>query len=338
MWHTESPLQKNTLFCRTRGHGPLSPGSPSTPSPLKLKADWLVSIPTRSLFEDVKEECTQSTEQPRNFPVFYGPHDSPYQGPRTPRKLRSAVADHKVIYSTLSGSSEYVALAHLGEGHAFVAWKCSRSGDSREYAVKKSSRLLRGIRDRDRLIGLVPFLPKHPNIVEHYEIWQSHGHLYFAMELCSLTLDQTGGKLNLWNSLLQISSGLLALHSRGILHLDLKPENILVVFSCNGDSTPTLKICDFESSVLVGQFEHGNEGDHEYMAPECLDVHTSIGPAADVYSLGMLISRVWVPSLLTVDMRIAVRGLVESMTRTDPDQRVLLEDILRLCQTSQANL
>lgn len=93
----------------------------------------------------------------------------------------------------------------------------------------------------------------------------------------------------------QVCAGLSHLHNKGVLHLDLKPENILL-FGKTG------KLADFESSVILGSTD-AHPGDDQgdgleirkgtkaYMAPERFVVQrvAELGPAADIYSLGIML-------------------------------------------------
>lgn len=66
------------------------------------------------------------------------------------------------------------------------------------------------------------------------------------------------------------------------MHLDMKPANILVNFE------GSLKIGDFGLAQSISSSGGVDiEGDREYMAPEVLD--GKAGPAADIFSLGLMI-------------------------------------------------
>src|SRR5262249_15237840 len=94
-------------------------------------------------------------------------------------------------------------------------------------------------------------------------------------------------------------------HTRGIIHRDLKPANILLAgggargdFSfgetVDQDTPLTLKIADFglakRGSADSRQTQHGLVvGTPAYMAPEQAESGRPVGPAADIYALGVIL-------------------------------------------------
>ena len=86
---------------------------------------------------------------------------------------------------------------------------------------------------------------------------------------------------------IQLVDAMAYLHSKGITHGDLKPENIIVGGNV---SAPQLKIIDFnlaDSVEFIVDKEAG--GNKKYAAPEQFLPGYRLLPAADVYSLGLLL-------------------------------------------------
>ena len=91
----------------------------------------------------------------------------------------------------------------------------------------------------------------------------------------------------------QVAESLAEAHDRGIVHRDLKPENVLLLNRENGETF--VKVLDFgiaRSKELSDQLNLTQTGQFSgtpaYMSPEVIR-SKSIGPAADVYSLGILL-------------------------------------------------
>ncbi len=126
---------------------------------------------------------------------------------------------------------------------------------------------------------------------------------YIAMELIEgQTLGQllrAQGKVNfLWgiDVLRQLARGLEEAHAQGIVHRDLKPSNIILV---QQRGSTHIKILDFGIAALSvrEQESSGQEkltqtgfvsGTPDYMAPEQAVGDPSIGPAADMFALGVI--------------------------------------------------
>lgn len=134
----------------------------------------------------------------------------------------------------------------------------------------------------------------HPNIVSIYDRGESEdGTYYIAMEYLS------GGTLKdrvLKRGALppktaasvaaQIAEALKAAHSRGVVHRDIKPHNILITEA--GD----IKVTDFGIARAASSSTMTKTGavmgTAHYISPEQA-MGESVGPASDLYSLGVLL-------------------------------------------------
>lgn len=91
----------------------------------------------------------------------------------------------------------------------------------------------------------------------------------------------------------QLLDGLAAAHARGVLHLDLKSDNVMVR---RGDAAPEVVIMDFGLSraldAAVSQRTSERlqlAGTLPYMSVEQLEGRRDLGPAADIYSFGVVL-------------------------------------------------
>ena len=131
----------------------------------------------------------------------------------------------------------------------------------------------------------------HPNIAQIHEIGQLESHRFIVMEWVDglpITEAWTGlpleQRLRLYRGVLEAVS---AAHHRGIVHRDLKPTNILVT----AESQP--KILDFGIAVEIDSKDALEtavyRGTPAYSAPEQVTRPVHIGPATDVFALGILL-------------------------------------------------
>ncbi|MBC8131946.1 MAG: serine/threonine protein kinase [Deltaproteobacteria bacterium] len=86
----------------------------------------------------------------------------------------------------------------------------------------------------------------------------------------------------------QVGHALGAIHRAGVVHRDLKPANI---FLCHNAGTQVIKVLDFGIAKLIDSADiltvGPRAGTPAYMAPEQLRGE-AVGPASDIYSLGMV--------------------------------------------------
>ena len=81
----------------------------------------------------------------------------------------------------------------------------------------------------------------------------------------------------------QIIEGLEYLHQHGVCHFDLKFENLLI------GKDYQLKIADFDMSYFHGDARVFTKGTKNYRAPELKAMRCQNGPAADIYSAGIML-------------------------------------------------
>lgn len=139
-------------------------------------------------------------------------------------------------------------------------------------------------------------------------------------------------------TLVDIASGLVYLHSIGLMHGDLKPANVLLKSSMGNSRGFVAKLADFGMSrMLRGGVTHISTksfGTVPFMAPELLR-DSRMGKAGDVYSFGVLMWSLLSGQPLHTDMTAmqVMWGVVQSGLRPDMPERVprAYAKIIKLC-------
>src|SRR5262249_12217631 len=136
---------------------------------------------------------------------------------------------------------------------------------------------------------------RHTNIVQVHDVGDHEGRPYFTMELLeggslAEALAGTPQPARQAGALVAtLAEAMQVAHKGGLVHRDLKPGNILLT----ADGTP--KVADFglarhfdgEPGVTLSGARIGTPS---YMAPEqVIGKAGTIGPAADIYALGVLL-------------------------------------------------
>ena len=210
----------------------------------------------------------------------------------------------------------YTISGEIGRGGMGVVYKASQTTLSRPVAIKtllNAGKLSADLKARLRKEAEALGMMHHPNIIQVYDINEFDGIPYFVMELvngASLE-DMITGRLvqprDAAKLVATLSDAIEVAHKSGIVHRDIKPANILMQGGKKpqkdeltltsyhlGNTVP--KITDFG---LAKKFEEeqggqgktqGVVGTPSYMAPEQANPALgNIGPASDVYALGVLL-------------------------------------------------
>jgi serine/threonine-protein kinase len=205
--------------------------------------------------------------------------------------------------STAAGASAgmvempgYTILGVLGRGGMGVVYKARQTALGRIVALKMILHADHaGKEERRRFQAEAEAVAQlqHPNIIQVYEVGQHDGLPSFSLEFCaggSLAdqLDGTPWEPKRAAALVAVlGRAMHTAHQAGLVHRDLKPGNILLT----ADGTP--KVTDFglvkRLDVSGGTQTGAVIGTVEYMAPEQAGKAQQVGPAADIYSLGVIL-------------------------------------------------
>ncbi|MFO0942557.1 MAG: protein kinase [Pirellulales bacterium] len=192
---------------------------------------------------------------------------------------------------------QYQLLEEVGRGGMGIVYRAIQKGLGRIVAVKvlRSIESHPKVRQRFQQEAETVAALQHPNIVQVIEISLEAGKELLSMEYLG------GGSLELriqnenWSNhdkasmVRTLAQAVNYAHQRGIIHRDLKPANILFT----ADLIP--KIVDFGLAKRLqdemGTTQTGSVlGTPCYMSPEqAAGAETPIGPATDIYSLGVIL-------------------------------------------------
>jgi tRNA A-37 threonylcarbamoyl transferase component Bud32/tetratricopeptide (TPR) repeat protein len=191
----------------------------------------------------------------------------------------------------------YEFLEEIGRGAGGVVYKARQESLDRFVAIKvvaipgADPKLLARQRQEAEILARL----HHPNVVHIYEVVDYRGFLHLVMEYVDGTTlaARVGGILPVPEEsarlALTLANTVQAVHEAGVLHRDLKPSNVLRT------AAGELKISDFGLAKLRSNSSLLTTtdcvlGTPSYMAPEqAVGEAHSIGPEADVYSLGAIL-------------------------------------------------
>ena len=192
----------------------------------------------------------------------------------------------------------YDVQAMLGRGGMGVVYKARHLCLNRLVALKMlQAGAYAGAHERARFHREAQVVAglRHANIVQVYDVGEHEGCPFFTMELLeggSLAQAVSGTPQPAHETtalLITLAEAVQVAHQAGIVHRDLKPGNILLT----AQGTP--KVADFglarhfegEAALTLSGTRMGTPS---YMAPEqVVGTAGTIGPAADIYAIGVLL-------------------------------------------------
>lgn len=193
----------------------------------------------------------------------------------------------------------YTPLRVLGSGATARVFEAERKELGKRVAIKLLEP--RGDVGETRFLreGRAAARVRHPHVVDVFDVGTCPAGLYLVMELVEggtlasrVPSPENADVATALRWLLPVVSAVAAAHEVGVVHRDLKPANILVAFDARGGLVP--KVADFGISKLLDEDrpltgQEGLLGTPAYMAPEQMTDPQDAGPAADQYSLGVLL-------------------------------------------------
>lgn len=183
----------------------------------------------------------------------------------------------------------------LGRGGMADVWLAEQVSLRRAVAIKLLSP---GLLEHPRALNLfereslVVASLNHPNIIHVIDRGVAEDNRpFFVMEyvegedlarLCSQGRLSTERRLDV---LVQICRAIGYAHRNGVIHRDLKPANVLI------DDDGAVRLLDFGIAHLVARARSdllARVGTPDYMAPELRSGQSGVGPASDIWSLGVI--------------------------------------------------
>lgn len=216
----------------------------------------------------------------------------PVTGSRAVASARPAPAAEICAPSSpsIAEDDKYEILGAIGEGAFGHIYRARHRQLQREVALK----VHRGVPDscRARILAEAQALARvsHPNVVTIHDVRLRGGDLLLELELIEgenlhQIVERAGPLAPREAALiaLELCRALAAIHAAGLVHMDVKPANVMRA------SGGRIVLLDFGLTrrCLGDGPEVPLGGTPAFMAPECYQDGARVGPAADIYSLGV---------------------------------------------------
>src|SRR5438128_1481822 len=258
-----------------------------------------------------------------------------------------------------TGLSHYRIVSKIGAGSMGEVYLAQDTSLDRKVALKilpadlaaNRDRMQRFVREAKSAAAL-----NHPNIAHIYEIGESDGVNFIAMEFIDghtlgVVIQQESDLRKLVLYLQRVAEGLSKAHAAGIVHRDLKPDNIMVTHDGH------VKILDFgiaklieaqtfsgtsseiDTAIIPQPSEPGTVlGTVGYMSPEQARGRTNdIDRRSDIFSFGCILfeavtgHKAFAGEDAIDTLNQIIRGSPPPITDLRPDASKRLQRIVRRC-------
>ncbi|PVZ97267.1 hypothetical protein BB558_006778 [Smittium angustum] len=199
---------------------------------------------------------------------------------------------------------KYTVLFQVGDGQYGNVYKALDRKTGFLVAIKAIDKRGKSVDELRTFYSEIKLLDsfRHPNIVQLIKYLETKDFIYIITEFCNCDLldyvikkDEYLKAEEVRTIALQLISGLMVIHYKGVIHHDLKSRNILL------GSDGKIKICDFGLSIPL---KNNNEetyvdklkGTPPYMAPELFS-KKSYSYKIDFWSLGVILYEIFVGKL-----------------------------------------
>lgn len=199
---------------------------------------------------------------------------------------------------TIRRIGKYSVVGRLGTGAHSTILHIKREEDGRSYALKIvpiDSAEDRKFLDQAQHEFRIAQMLEHVNLIKVHTL-ETESNWMFKVKKVNLLIEFVqGSTLDTLKSLslkklvpvfVQVATGLVHMHRRGVFHADMKPSNIIV-----NNRTGQAKIIDYGLAWVKGEGKEGRiQGTPEYLAPETVMMGI-VNERTDIFNFGSTMYR-----------------------------------------------
>lgn len=258
------------------------------------------------------------------------------------------------------GYTDIVPIGQGGLGDVYRARRTSTGGVVAFKLIRTDADQSSVRRRVEREVAALVQLKGHPYVVQIEEMIDTSYGPIVVMEHAAhgslADLLKTQGPLSIPECAMtaeQVTIALRDAHARGIIHRDIKPHNLLI------GEFGQVKVCDFGIAAMArdtAAHDRTSALSYRYASPEELEDRDDVGPAADIYSLGVTMRHLvsgtvtrtspagqaegWLATVDPADAAAAqsLATLVLGMVSPRPEDRPSVDQILDTCETMSQQL